>query len=112
MLNCIHMCVYLSYSLWDISSCSMCACSYTHAHASTHTWDCSQVNERQFIRMYEAPGLPVVVTDSQLDWQANRKWTIEVCAGSSIITFTLTLYLCLCQGEEEGEVCGGLFECE
>ncbi|CAI7990974.1 Bifunctional arginine demethylase and lysyl-hydroxylase JMJD6 [Geodia barretti] len=36
-----------------------------------------EVNEGQFIQQYEAPGLPVVITHSQLDWQASRKWTLE-----------------------------------
>ena len=37
-----------------------------------------QVSEKQFINRYEEPGIPVVITCSQLDWQANKKWTMEV----------------------------------
>ena len=69
---------------------SPCTCSHQHtltlhmltpththpAHAHTHTH--AQVDEKQFIAAYEAPGLPVVITHSQLDWQANKKWTTEV----------------------------------
>ena len=37
-----------------------------------------EVDQAGFIERFERPGLPVVITDSQLDWQANRKWTVEV----------------------------------
>ena len=37
-----------------------------------------EVDQATFIERVERPGLPVVITDSQLDWQANRKWTVEV----------------------------------
>ena len=36
------------------------------------------VDERAFIERYEQPNVPVVITDSQLDWLANKKWTVEV----------------------------------
>ena len=36
------------------------------------------VDERTFIERYEQPNVPVVITDSQLDWLGNKKWTIEV----------------------------------
>lgn len=37
-----------------------------------------EVDEATFIERFERPRIPVVITDSQLDWQANKKWTIEV----------------------------------
>ena len=40
------------------------------------------VDEQSFVERYEHPAIPVVITDSQLDWQANKKWTIEVCVES------------------------------
>ena len=36
------------------------------------------VDERVFIERCEKPSLPVVITDCQVDWQATKKWTIEV----------------------------------
>ena len=54
-------------------------------------WCWLQVNEGQFIQQYEAPGLPVVITHSQLDWQASRKWTLEVW-GKSLQSQLMTQY--------------------
>ena len=36
------------------------------------------VDEQSFIERYESPAIPVVITDSQLEWQASKKWTMEV----------------------------------
>lgn len=36
------------------------------------------MDEQSFIERYESPAIPVVITDSQLEWQASKKWTIEV----------------------------------
>lgn len=37
-----------------------------------------EVDEDTFIERFEEPNLPVVITDAQKGWEANRKWTIEV----------------------------------
>lgn len=39
--------------------------------------DYNLVDEASFIERYEKPGIPVVIVNGQLDWQANKKWTIE-----------------------------------
>ena len=39
---------------------------------------CAEVSEQMFIDRYERPGHPVVITDSQLEWQATYKWTVDV----------------------------------
>ena len=36
------------------------------------------IDEQAFIERFERPNVPVVITDSQLEWQANKKWTVEV----------------------------------
>ena len=36
------------------------------------------VDEQAFIERFERPNIPVVITDCQLDWQAIKKWNIEV----------------------------------
>lgn len=38
----------------------------------------SEVDHKMFVDRYEQPGQPVVITDSQVDWLAVNKWTIEV----------------------------------
>ena len=38
----------------------------------------AEVSETVFIERYEKPGHPVVIVDAQQDWQATKKWTIEV----------------------------------
>ena len=42
------------------------------------------VDEQSFIERYESPAIPVVITDSQLEWQASKKWTMEV--GIEVLT--------------------------
>lgn len=37
------------------------------------------LDEQGFIERYEKRNVPVVITDAQLEWQATRKWTVEVC---------------------------------
>ena len=49
-----------------------------------------QVDEKRFIGLYEAPGLPVIITHSQLDWQANQKWTIEASMGKVVVSLSPT----------------------
>ena len=44
-----------------------------------------EVDEKTFVEHYESPGQPVVIVDSQLEWQASQKWTLEVCVGRKII---------------------------
>ena len=39
---------------------------------------CAEVDEAAFIERFERPNFPVVITDSQVTWDANRKWNIEV----------------------------------
>ena len=44
---------------------------------------CERINaldldELGFIERYERRNIPVVIGDSQLDWQATKKWTLEV----------------------------------
>lgn len=36
------------------------------------------IDEQAFVERFERPNIPVVITDCQLEWQATRKWTIEV----------------------------------
>lgn len=38
------------------------------------------VDKTTFIERFERPNYPAVITDCQLDWDARKKWTIEVCA--------------------------------
>ena len=35
------------------------------------------IDEQTFIERFERPNVPVVITDGQLDWQANKKWTTD-----------------------------------
>lgn len=42
------------------------------------------VDEQSFIERYESPAIPVVITDSQLEWQASKKWTIEVSSDINV----------------------------
>ena len=44
-----------------------------------------EVGEKTFVEHYESPGQPVVIVDSQLDWQASQKWTLEVRLSRKII---------------------------
>ena len=43
--------------------------------------NCQDVNEANFIERFERPNYPTVISNSQLDWNARKKWTVEV--GSS-----------------------------
>lgn len=44
------------------------------------------LDEQSFVERYEKPNVPVVITDTQLEWQAMRKWTVEVCPFFSLTT--------------------------
>jgi hypothetical protein len=41
--------------------------------------DINQVTPEAFIENYEKLYKPVIITNSQNDWQAKEKWTLEVC---------------------------------
>lgn len=48
-----------------------------------------EVDERAFIDRFERPNLPVVITHSQMTWDARKKWTNKVKGGG-------VLSACLC----------------
>lgn len=40
--------------------------------------DCSTVSKEEFIEKYEKPYKPCILLNSQADWMAKEKWTLEV----------------------------------
>ena len=40
--------------------------------------DCRNMSQAEFIEKYEKPRIPVVITNSQDHWMANKKWTLQV----------------------------------
>ena len=45
-----------------------------------HRVDALTVSEAEFIEKYETKNYPTVISNSQVEWLANKKWTKEVCA--------------------------------
>ena len=41
--------------------------------------DADRVAVEEFIEKFEKPSRPVVILNAQRNWQANEKWTLEVC---------------------------------
>jgi len=41
--------------------------------------DCRKTSHKDFVRNYERPAIPVVLTGTQENWKAEYKWTLEVC---------------------------------
>ena len=49
--------------------------------------DMNEVSLEQFIDKYEKPYKPVIITNSQTDWLAKEKWTLDVSRRLLTLTF-------------------------
>lgn len=49
-----------------------------HALDTIDRISAAEVTIEEFIKRYEAPGIPVIITDVTDNWNAHKKWTIPV----------------------------------
>ena len=42
--------------------------------------DAATYSFEDFVQNYEKPYMPVIIKNSQTNWQAKEKWTLDVCS--------------------------------
>ena len=52
--------------------------SWSHVDDRMERIDVDKVGVDEFIRRFEEPYLPVVITGAMKEWAAQEKWTLEV----------------------------------
>ena len=52
--------------------------SWSHVDDTMERIDADEVSVQEFIRRFEEPYLPVVITNAMKEWPAMEKWTVQV----------------------------------